>query len=70
MCDVDRLLFYRQLQAQIAIELKIDSFKPEYKGKMEFYLNVLNDRALRKSCTLLDRRVKTHRRGVMLGMVG
>jgi hypothetical protein len=27
----------------IAIDLKIGMFKPEYKGKMEFYLNVLND---------------------------
>ena len=27
----------------IAIELKIGEFLPEYKGKMEFYLNVLND---------------------------
>ena len=28
----------------IAIDLKISAFKPEYKGKMEFYLNVLNDK--------------------------
>lgn len=27
----------------VAIELKIGKFTPEYKGKMEFYLNVLND---------------------------
>ena len=27
----------------IAVELKIGEFQPEYKGKMEFYLNVLND---------------------------
>lgn len=27
----------------IAIELKIGEFQPEYKGKMEFYLNILND---------------------------
>ncbi len=40
---VDLLLFHRQLKSLIAIELKIGSFKPEYKGKMEFYLNVLND---------------------------
>ncbi len=25
------------------IELKTGAFKPEYKGKLEFYLNVLND---------------------------
>lgn len=27
----------------IAIELKIGEFEPEYKGKMEFYLNIIND---------------------------
>lgn len=27
----------------IAVELKIGEFKPEYKGKMEFYLNILNE---------------------------
>lgn len=41
---VDLLLFHRQLQSLVAIELKISGFKPEYKGKMEFYLNVLNDK--------------------------
>lgn len=41
---IDLLLFHRRLQSLIAIELKISAFKPEYKGKMEFYLNVLNDR--------------------------
>ncbi len=34
---------YELEQALIAIELKIGEFQPEYKGKMEFYLNVLND---------------------------
>jgi hypothetical protein len=27
----------------VAIELKIDEFRPEYAGKMNFYLSVLND---------------------------
>ena len=40
---IDLLLYNRRFQAMIAIELKIGEFKPEYKGKMEFYLNVLND---------------------------
>lgn len=40
---IDLLLYNRRLQAMIAIELKIGEFLPEYKGKMEFYLNVLND---------------------------
>ena len=40
---IDLLLYNRRLQAMIAVELKIGEFKPEYKGKMEFYLNVLNE---------------------------
>jgi predicted nuclease of restriction endonuclease-like (RecB) superfamily len=39
---IDLLLFHRSLQCLIAIDLKIGEFKPEYKGKMEFYLTVLN----------------------------
>ena len=37
------MLYHRKLQCFIAIELKIGEFEPEYKGKMEFYLNVIND---------------------------
>ncbi|MBS1537893.1 MAG: DUF1016 family protein [Bacteroidetes bacterium] len=40
---IDLLLYHRQLQSLIAIELKIGEFLPEYKGKMEFYLSLLND---------------------------
>jgi predicted nuclease of restriction endonuclease-like (RecB) superfamily len=40
---VDLLLFHRELQCLVAIELKIDEFRPEYAGKMNFYLSVLND---------------------------
>ncbi len=40
---IDILLYHRDLQCLVAIELKTGKFKPEYKGKMEFYLNVLND---------------------------
>lgn len=40
---IDLLLYNRRLQAMIAIGLKIGEFQPEYKGKMEFYLNILND---------------------------
>jgi hypothetical protein len=32
------------LKALIAIELKIGPFEPEYSGKMDFYLNLLNDK--------------------------
>ena len=37
---IDLLLYHRELQCLVAIELKIGDFKPEYKGKMEFYLKV------------------------------
>ena len=41
---IDLLLYSRRMQALVAIELKVGEFKPEYKGKMEFYLNVLDDK--------------------------
>ncbi|MCL2028669.1 MAG: DUF1016 domain-containing protein, partial [Bacteroidales bacterium] len=40
---IDLLLYHRQLQCLVAVELKMGEFMPEYKGKMEFYLSVLND---------------------------
>ena len=40
---IDLLLYSRRMRAMVAIELKVGDFKPEYKGKMEFYLNVLDD---------------------------
>lgn len=40
---IDLLLYHRQLQCLVAIELKVGAFIPEYKGKMEFYLTILND---------------------------
>ena len=41
---IDLLLFHRQLQSLIAIELKIGEFKPEYAGKMQFYLTALDEK--------------------------
>jgi predicted nuclease of restriction endonuclease-like (RecB) superfamily len=41
---IDLLLYHRQLQCLVAIELKIGEFLPEYKGKMEFYLSLLNEK--------------------------
>jgi predicted nuclease of restriction endonuclease-like (RecB) superfamily len=41
---IDILLYHRQLQCLVAVELKIGKFIPEYKGKMEFYLAILNDK--------------------------
>jgi predicted nuclease of restriction endonuclease-like (RecB) superfamily len=40
---IDLLLYHRSLQCLVAIDLKIGEFAPEHKGKMEFYLTVLND---------------------------
>ena len=40
---IDLLFFHRKLNALVAIELKLGKFKPEYAGKMNFYLNLLND---------------------------
>jgi predicted nuclease of restriction endonuclease-like (RecB) superfamily len=40
---VDLLLYHRRLKSLVAIELKIGEFIPEYVGKMQFYLAVLDD---------------------------
>ncbi len=44
---LDLLFFHRELQCLVAFDLKIGKFKPEYLGKMEFYLESL-DRDVRK----------------------
>ncbi len=41
---IDLLLYHRLLKCLVAIELKISDFKPEYVGKMQFYLAALDDR--------------------------
>lgn len=41
---IDLLLFHRKLQSLVAVELKIGEFIPEYAGKMQFYLSILNDK--------------------------
>lgn len=40
---IDILFFHRKLKCLVAIELKTGEFKPEYAGKMNFYLNLLDD---------------------------
>jgi len=40
---IDLLLYHRRLKSLIAIELKIGDFKPEYAGKMQFYLTALDE---------------------------
>jgi predicted nuclease of restriction endonuclease-like (RecB) superfamily len=44
---IDLLLFHRRLRCLVAIELKIGKFKPEFVGKMQFYLTTL-DRQVRQ----------------------
>ena len=41
---IDLLFYHRFLKALVAFELKVGSFEPEYAGKMDFYLNLLNDK--------------------------
>lgn len=39
---VDMLFFHRGLRCLVAVDLKIGAFKPEYAGKMNCYLSLLN----------------------------
>jgi predicted nuclease of restriction endonuclease-like (RecB) superfamily len=41
---VDLLFYHRFLKTLVAFDLKIGSFEPEHAGKMDFYLNLLNDK--------------------------
>ncbi len=40
---IDLLLHHRRLKCLVAVEVKVGEFKPEYAGKMQFYLAVLDD---------------------------
>ena len=40
---IDLLFSNRRLNSLVAVELKVGRFKPEYAGKMNFYLNLLDD---------------------------
>ncbi|MEW6219618.1 MAG: PDDEXK nuclease domain-containing protein [Thermodesulfobacteriota bacterium] len=41
---VDLLFYHLKLRCFIVIDLKIGEFKPEYAGKMNFYLSIVDDR--------------------------
>jgi len=41
---IDLLFYHRILKALVAFELKVGPFEPEHAGKMDFYLNLLNDK--------------------------
>jgi predicted nuclease of restriction endonuclease-like (RecB) superfamily len=40
---IDILLYHRRLRCLVAVELKVGDFKPEFVGKMQFYLAALDD---------------------------
>ncbi len=42
---IDLLFFSRKLQCLVAVELKTGKFEPEYAGKMDFYLHLLDEQA-------------------------
>jgi predicted nuclease of restriction endonuclease-like (RecB) superfamily len=41
---IDLLFYHRFLKTLVAFDLKVGPFEPEFAGKMDFYLNVLNDK--------------------------
>ena len=41
---IDLLFYHRFLKALVAFDLKVGAFEPEHAGKMDFYLNLLNDK--------------------------
>ena len=44
---IDLLFYHRELQCLVAFELKMEQFKPEYLGQLDFYLEAL-DRDVKK----------------------
>ena len=41
---VDLLFYHRFLKTFVAFDLKVTAFEPEFAGKMDFYLNLLNEK--------------------------
>ncbi len=54
---IDLLFYHRELRCLVAFELKIDDFKPEHIGKLNFYLEAL------------DRNVKKHYENPSVGII-
>ncbi len=46
--SIDLLFYHRELNCLVALELKVGEFKPEFMGKMDFYLGAL-DKNVRKT---------------------
>jgi len=45
---IDLLLFNRKIRSLVAIDLKVGEFEPEYIGKMNYYLGLLDDKLKQK----------------------
>jgi predicted nuclease of restriction endonuclease-like (RecB) superfamily len=45
---IDLLLFNRKIHSLVAIDLKVGEFEPEYIGKMNYYLGLLDDKMRQK----------------------
>jgi predicted nuclease of restriction endonuclease-like (RecB) superfamily len=41
---IDLLFYHLKLRAYVVIELKATDFQPEYAGKLNFYLNIIDDK--------------------------
>ena len=41
---LDLLFYHTRLRCYVVVELKANEFRPEYAGKLNFYLNVINKR--------------------------
>lgn len=54
---IDLLFFHRELKCLVPIELKIGDFKPEFVGKMHFYL------------AALDEQIKLHHENPSIGLI-
>lgn len=51
---IDLLFYHRFLKCLVAVELKTGRFRPEYAGKMDFYLDLLNDTEKPRTTTRLS----------------
>lgn len=54
---IDLVFYHRVLRCLVAVELKIGAFKPEYVGKMQFYLETL------------DRKIKLQHENPSVGLI-
>lgn len=41
-CSIDLLFYHLRLHCYVVVELKVDKFKPEYAGKLNFYVSAVD----------------------------